>query len=105
MNFPNYWSHSVVVSVMSENVLPLEIYLELPITLITSSAIAVCIFSGPAGNSTVHTFTLILSQYIVLLALMLQPESAAHALINHSHWSDILGNLKNYARAKLTLTR
>ena len=74
---------------MSENVLPLEIYLEFPITLVTSSAIAVCIFSAPAGNNTVRTLTLVLLQYIILLALMLQPESAVHVLMNHSHWSDI----------------
>lgn len=37
----------------------------------------------------VRTLTLFLLQHIILLALLLQPESAVRTLINHSHWSDI----------------
>lgn len=45
--------------------------------------------SQPLLETVVYTLTLVLLQYVILLALMLQPESAVHALINHSHWSDI----------------
>lgn len=47
MNFPNYWLCSVVASVLCENILPLKIFLEVPSPLVTSGAIAVCIFSWP----------------------------------------------------------
>lgn len=82
------WFYSVVVSVMPKNI-PCRDLLRAPNHFSNFKCSLSCVFSSPSGNNMVCTLTLFLLQHIILLALLLQPESAARTSINHSHWSDI----------------
>lgn len=84
MNFPNCWLCSFVASVLSENILLLKIFLEVPSPLVTSGAIIVCIFFWP----------LCYSKGLQCMLWLIIPTGMI-----------FLGTLKNYALAKLTLSR